>query len=75
MTGMVFDGRGKGFLKVSSTKSFQEYFGLSLKQAKEKTDNLAEGKAFTLPVDNLEDSPSTLEAFLQIGAHCYREQG
>ncbi|GAB4045022.1 hypothetical protein GCM10028774_66130 [Spirosoma jeollabukense] len=73
MTKMVFDGWENRFLKVSSTKLFQEHFGLGLKQAKEKTDDLLKGKAFALSIENLEDSQSALRAFLQIGALCHLE--
>ncbi|GAB4010594.1 hypothetical protein GCM10028808_21960 [Spirosoma migulaei] len=73
MTRMVFDGWKEGFLKVSSTKLFQEHFGLGLKKAKEKTDDLLEGKVFALSTENLKDSPSALRAFLQIGVLCHLE--
>ncbi|CAN5614422.1 hypothetical protein BH09BAC4_BH09BAC4_00590 [soil metagenome] len=73
MTKMVFDGWKEGFLKVSSTKLFQEHFELGLKQTKEKTDDLLEGNAFVISVENLKDPQSALSAFLQIGALCHLE--
>lgn len=73
MIRMVFDGWEDGFSKMSSTKLFQEYFGLGLKQAKGKTDDLLDGKSFGLSVEYLEDPRSALNAFLQIGALCHLE--
>lgn len=59
-----------GYRKISSTKLFQEHFGMGLKEAHERTHILLDKQSFILPVESEEKANEVIRQFTEIGAVC-----
>lgn len=63
-----FYGWQYGYRKISSTKLFQEHFGMGLKEAHEQTNILLDKQPFMLPVESVEKANGIINQFTEIGA-------
>ncbi len=59
-----------GYRKVESTKLFQEYFGIGLKEAHQRTNTLLDKQPFVLSVESAEKADEVVKRFTEIGALC-----
>jgi ribosomal protein L7/L12 len=59
-----------GYRKISSTKLFQEHFGMGLKEANERTNTLLDKQSFILRVESVEKADEVIKQFTEIGALC-----
>ena len=64
-----------GLEKVSMTKTYRDQVGLNLKQAKSLTDDLLEGKAIVLNIEDEEEAEALKEKLCKIGAIVKIEKG
>lgn len=70
MPQILFHGWQVGYRKVTSTKLFQHYFHVSLKQAHEKTQALLAEQVLILSVETAEEAEEIIAQFRAIGTLC-----
>lgn len=70
MAKVLFKGWNYGLQKISLTKLFQQKAGLSLKEAKGKTDALLDGETFVIETESFEQAEELVKEATAIGAVC-----
>lgn len=70
MAKVLFKGWNYGLKKIPLTKLFQQKAGLSLKNAKNKTDALLDGKTFIVEIESVEQAEELVRGATAIGAVC-----
>ncbi len=66
-------GWEEGMQKISLTKLQIEYFGMTLKEAKENVDGLLDDEEVEIDIQSMEEARKFIQEARQIGVLCYIE--